>query len=88
MAKQRPLDRNKSLTWTIIGIRTIHFEVSESLQQYSSNKKTVTVVQLTLYYKQDDYRISEPLWDKAKADVEKAISKNDGIFDGPIELPV
>ena len=66
----------------------IAFEVLQDLKEYSSRKETVTIVRLELHYKQDDYSISEPLWDRAKDDILRAISNNRDIIDGPIDIPV
>ena len=88
MAKQKLLKWYKPFTWTTIGIRTINFEVAQDLKDYSSNKRHVTIVQLKLAYKQDDFTISEQLWDRAKPDIVNAISNNTDIIDKPIDIPV
>lgn len=67
--------------------RTIYYEVNQSIKKYTSQKKQVSDVHLDFFYKQDDFALTETIWNKVKNDVTKAIGQNDVIND-VIDIPV
>lgn len=67
--------------------RTIYYEINHSIVEVVDNKNTQKQVHLDLAYKQDDFALTESVWDKDKTKVEKIIEKNDTIFK-VIDIPV
>ena len=67
--------------------RTIYYEVNQSIKKYTSQKQEVSDVHLDFFYKQDDFALTETIWDRVKDDVTKAIGKND-IINDVIDIPV
>lgn len=67
--------------------RTVYYEVNQSIKEYCSQKQQVTDVHLDFLYKQDDFALTETIWNRVKDDVTKAIGKND-IINDVFEIPV
>lgn len=67
--------------------RTVYYEINQSMQKFASKKSNVTQVHVDLFYKQDDFALTESMWDLFKDQVIGVIRAN-GIINGPIVIPV